>query len=201
MRLGVDIDGVLYDWEGYARETLQYGEVWGLPEKLTDEQYKALYPQISHWDRIEEVVGKKNWDWFWANQNMLKSYLGPNDYRDNVLAMEDLSQRHEVYLITNRPRDCRWQTYHWLSTYGDDHPSQLAGVIHCKDKTAVARGLGITVVVDDRPSELEKYLAMPECLTVYGVRRPWNDRLRDDPRIRWVDDLTEMAKEEDQWPS
>jgi len=148
---------------------------------------------------MEEIVGKRNWDWFWERCHETGAYRGGFTYIENWYVAIDLALRHEVYLITSRPRSTRHQTLEWLVNHGAEH--EIAGVIHSQDKLKTLRGLDIAVMAEDRPSELRR-LVVAGGLIVYGVRRSWNQELQQvDLNIRWVDDLTEMVKEEQTWPS
>ena len=201
MRLFMDVDGVLYDWEGYLREQAPYLHIYGMPEELTPEQESALLQVSDDWMYVPKILGEKNWDWVWANQNQIKAYLGPNDYgREHWAALYQLTLSHEVYLVTSRPRDCWWQTYAWVA---QQHPqTQLQGIIHADDKVALAQAMLPDVVIDDRPSQLEKYrewvLPMPVGTNplIYGVRRAWNRELDTGPGIiRWIDGVADLLKE------
>jgi uncharacterized HAD superfamily protein len=198
-KVGCDIDGVLYDWEGQLREQAPYLHLQGMPHELTDEQEDALWVPSSEWDYLPNVLGKENWNWVWANQAKIEAYLGPRDYgREQWEALCQLTLRHEVYLVTSRPRDCWYQTYIWVASL---HPQpQLQGILHSSNKVKTAMGLDLDVLVDDRPSELEKYRdhALAEHhrgVLVYGVRRPWNAKLHQDPEIVWVDGVADLLKE------
>lgn len=203
-KLGIDIDGVLYDWEGYLREQAPYLHLWGMPHELTDEQEDALFQPSPDWNYLPELIGKENWDWVWANQDKIRAYLGPEDYgRENWEALQNLGVRNETYLITSRPKDCWWQTYHWLTQYGEESPRNLAGVLHADDKVKTAIGLELDVVVDDRPSQLTRYADWAaehhKRVWVYGIRRAWNETLHQDPRIIWKNDVAALRQEEGRW--
>ena len=199
MRLFVDVDGVLYDWEGYLREQASSLHIYGMPQELTPEQCQALWQVSPDWDYLPRILGKENWDWVWANQNKIEAYLGPNNYgRTHWEALHQLTLSHEVYLVTSRPRDCWWQTYAWVA---QQHPqTQLQGILHTDDKVALAQAMLPDVVVDDRPSQLTKYQEWvkdhPERVWLYGVRRPWNEKpFPQYPGLKWIDGVADLLKE------
>lgn len=196
MKLGIDIDGVLYDFDGHVREQAPY---MGLPHALTPEQEEALLQPSPRWNYLPDVLGKANWDWFWSNQDKLESYLSSNDYgRKHWEALAKLTTRHETYLVTNRPAECRYQTYIWVAS---EYPkTQLQGIIHADDKVKTAMGLSLDVLVDDRPSQLQKYgewaKGHHERVWLYGVRRPWNESHTSIyPGFKWVDGVADLLKE------
>lgn len=55
MRIGVDVDGVVYDWEGQAREML--GEKG------------VILPPSTGWNSIKESVDSRWWEWLWSPEN------------------------------------------------------------------------------------------------------------------------------------
>lgn len=53
MKLGIDIDGVVYDWEKTARFLLGW-------------RFGYDIPQSTEWDSIEKAVKKDHWQWLWS---------------------------------------------------------------------------------------------------------------------------------------
>ena len=202
MRLGIDIDNVLFDVDAAARDIL----LGNPPEELTLAQRTKLQSKSDNWDSIEEIVGPKNWSWLWdiadETEMFLRDYVDSN-YAASRSAAALLAKKHDVWLITSRPKHFAWQTFEWLG--GLKPAIQARGVIHWGNKVKVAKSLDLEVVVDDKAETLQKYVTYGRGgdlrgLYVYGVRQPWNSILATSYyRFKWIDNLGELLPEQERW--
>lgn len=159
LRLGIDLDGCLADFEyGYLLKLqaasggnllLPFGEDppcwdWATEVGYTREQ------DARAWDSIKGDA------MFWAT---LRPMLGAQKAL-TVLA-QLYHEGHEVYFITNRPGVAsHMQSMVWLINMGFPTPT----VLIAENKGPVVAGLKLTHFLDDKPSNLESALAeAPEC--------------------------------------
>lgn len=193
MRLGVDLDGVVYDFDKVARDTFL---TRSLPEPLTESQRYKLHRPALGWDGLGETVGKKNWGWLWENAADLKIFDRLAPVAGAIEALRELIQDHDVYMVTTRPKGVEDQTYRWLAAYN----LKPKGVIHAQSKDRVAFALDLNVVVDDGPANLKQYLLRSRGtlhgVRIYGVKAPWNERSGIETsyyRFRWVNSLQDVV--------
>ncbi len=148
LRLGIDVDGVLADFNGGYRHlfTLLTGvdrfngetdpPVWNYHTHYgyTDEDASRVWTQIKidngFWERLEPLPGATTFltKLFWRRSTM------------------------DIYFITTRVgREVKPQTERWLARHGFPNATVL---IATGDKGAIAAGLGLTHFLDDRPENL-----------------------------------------------
>ena len=173
MRLGIDIDGCLADFnESFARLVNERtGVELELPPKtwnyhldagVTPEQDQAIWA---------EIAGSPT---FWVALNPLPSA------KELLKDLDGLTSEHAVYFITTRVgMTAKQQTELWLWQFGITYPT----VIISKAKGLIAAGLQLNIMLDDKPENLfDVKAARPECQTIL-VRAPYNMWSMHDPRI------------------
>lgn len=169
-RIGVDVDGVLADFnaafiphmakiagrnlfpEGYQPHTWNYPESMGYTGKEVD----------AAWTDIKQSAD------FW--QNLLPYY---SEHIPLVLEALRVRQHYgdEVYFITARLGiKPKLQTETWLNRMGFPRPTVLISA----DKGGCAKALDLNYYVDDRHTNCDAVDdAQPDCET-FLVDRPWN---------------------------
>lgn len=168
--LGIDIDGVLADFNaGYRKKFINYtgldlfrGEVdppcWNYEASYgyTPEQTKAV------WSLIRDD------DYFWRG-------LSPYAETRTFLRTLDNLPEGEVYFITSRVGiDVKGQTERWLQDHG--FTFNIPTVLIARgEKGPLAKSLGITHFIDDRPENCHSVeLHSPET-QVRLLRRRYNE--------------------------
>lgn len=173
LKVGIDVDGVLADFNHSFVKLVaeQTGIVLNLPPKtwtyhldngVTPEQDKALWQFIAEsrnfWSRLTTLDGTVPF--------LLDAYL--------------LATYADLYFITTRVGvSAKRQTEDWLIHHGYVNPT----VIVSSKKGDIAKGLGLSVLIDDRPENLFAVKdAQPDCCTIL-FRAPYNAWAESDPRI------------------
>lgn len=176
MRIGVDVDGVLADFDiayanllsvmtGRTIPTDSDPEVWDWPElHVTAEEEDAAW---------ELIATRPFWDVLPEDRSMT-----PDSWR----RLAALNDAHDVYFITARlTPHARAQTSFWLYDRGLVNVS----VVCAADKGLVARSLRLEAFLDDLP---ENVLAVreesPDTKVFMRMRRfnasfPWEDLVHD----------------------
>ena len=158
MRLGIDLDGVVADFNtGWM--TL-YNDQFGTA--LTPDQvvtWNGMLP-LTHFGSISEF-------WAWARNDG-----GPGLFRhlptfpEALPALERLARNHEIVIITTKPAWATSETYAWIADQRlPTHEVHITG-----DKWRV----DCDVYLDDGPHNLELLVTERADRTVCRFVRPWN---------------------------
>lgn len=158
MKIGIDLDGVLYPW---------HEEVW-------------MY-------FIQTTPGMPtDWNWFWGVHNRTKFFgYDPLDHafeidflyvsgsppglRDQEIIRNTLDS-HDVYYVTARPPTSKDATLYWLNRY-DFIPNENK-LIFDHNKSKVSEKLGLDYFIEDRVSNLEALLFTGT--KPVGIKQVWN---------------------------
>ena len=188
--IAVDVDGVL------ANFNLGYGTIFDKNFNLNVAQH-APNPPVWDWpehfgatdDQVAMVWGLIHKSpHFWE-------FLEPLATAESDLYALDYlrSKGHEIYFLTNRVgEDCKGQTWRWLKKQGYSDPTILITSDVKYAKADICRGLGVDMIIDDRPSNL---LNLPRRTAGYMKRYAYNE-FEPIPQVAYVDKITEALLEE-----
>jgi 5'(3')-deoxyribonucleotidase len=146
LRLGIDLDGVCANWTKGAKEILN--QRWSLDLNL--------YKESDTWDEVEDLVTPKQWKWLWTAGVERGLFARLDVFPGTVEALQHLSEKHDITLITHRPIKSAQDTFWWVG-------NRLRGIDF--------RGLHITKAKWDIPCDI--YLDdKPENITALMEHRP-----------------------------
>lgn len=182
MRIGVDIDGVVanihaslipylkkYKPDVKIQDILQYHlskNNFGISEKACRELFES-------WEKTLEFL-KMN-----PMQGAQKGIRNLNE------------QGHEIYFLTARDfykRICL-DTAVWLNNHGFQYKKLICEV---KDKTAIAKALGLELMIDDNPYEIEKFAVNNLSSIVYS--HPWNRHVHENHMVKRCNNWREIVR-------
>jgi uncharacterized HAD superfamily protein len=167
MRIGIDIDGVLADFnESFIRRTVTVTNrdmfpprpfdipIWDYPQHYgyTEAEVSAVWKTI-----VEDSM-------FWA-------YLTP--YPTTKPFLQKLNpEKDDLYFITSRPGIiAKQQTEAWIRYYGGPvSPTVLISSM----KGECARALDLEAYIDDRDKNVLNVRAYSSTTRVYILDQPWN---------------------------
>lgn len=192
MRIGLDIDGCLADFnKGFAKLLEQTANV-KLPE------VNQLWPDMWEWTEFLHGHGV-------TTEHQLTSWRLVNDAEQHFWSMLDpypeavdiaetiqlLDNEHDIYFVTSRPgKGAKMQTECWLEELGVPHPTVL--ISHSKGY--IAKGLELDVFVDDKPDNLHDVIkACGLGVKCYLVNRPWNTNVFVNRYITKVSSMLEVV--------
>lgn len=158
MRLGIDLDGVVADFNtGWTR---RYNREFGTqltPEMITE--WGSMVP-LTRFGSIDDF-------WEWARNDggdglfhRLPTYPGAVD------ALHRLDEEHDIVVITTKPHWAYTETFLWLA----DHGIPATEVHITEEKWWIA----CDVYLDDGPHNLEALVRERPDRTVCRFVRPWN---------------------------
>lgn len=177
MRIGFDIDGVLFPWDETARDALvaRFGIVRPGPS--------------TEWSYLKKAITPEQWRWLWSPEGQDWSFGRFDVYpgaSEAVLAI--LKAGHEVHFVTHRdPRRASAHTAAYLARHFKAHP--WAGVHVLQTGTPKHALMEWDVFVDDKPSTVFEMLTHTGA-QVFSPVRAWNDTLEEleSPRlVRYID--------------
>jgi uncharacterized HAD superfamily protein len=188
MRIGLDIDGVLYSWEKTARYMLR--------EVLPNSPYTKDGPlghKSTHWNYIQENVSPQDWKWLWNEGVRLGLFRHGHLFPGTIKCVRRLADMGDVVVITHRPKQAVEDTLAWL-TY---QRLPLAGVhiLSGQEPKSSVKPL-CNVYIDDKPENCDD-LAMRTGASVFIMDREWNQGFAR-PGVRRVRDLGELVLEIEQ---
>lgn len=169
IRIGLDVDGVMYQWDKTARYMLR-----------TERGYSKDGPlgqPGTHWNSLQENVSKEDWQWLWGTGVKMGLFRYGHLYKGTIEAVRTLSTLGDVVVITHRPRSAVQDTLDWLSYLR--LPFQE---VHCLTSGELKSRVTphCALYVDDKPENIEDYHFATDGVALLW-RRPWNTACTPDP--------------------
>lgn len=165
MRIGLDIDGVMYKWDKTARYMLR--------EVLPNSPYKMgplKESESQYWNWIKDNVSPEHWRWLWEEAVGLGLYRYGHLYPGTVQAVRELATVGEVVLITHRPKDAIRDTVAWLSLL-DLPVAGMSFLTNMEPKSLVLPHCDI--YLDDKPENIVDLMENTSGDAVM-MHQPWN---------------------------
>jgi 5'(3')-deoxyribonucleotidase len=169
LKIGLDLDGVCYQWEKTARYMLRQrivgrGDVCPGP----------LLVESLHWDHIQENVEKRDWEWLWDEGVKQGLFRYGHVVSGSIEGTTQLAALGDVFIVTARPKAAYGDTLAWLAFMFDKVP--IAGVHFTSDKLSA----NADIYVDDHLDNVQSLLGNNKACVLFD--RAWNRRqvLMDD---------------------
>jgi hypothetical protein len=176
MRIGIDIDGCLAEFNGAFLKLLE--KLHGKDLKIPDGDWPTMWdwphsPELAEQGLTRKTISKA-WDevckpgsTFWLNLAPM-----PEVYQVGLKLALLEAGGHDIYFITTRPgHKAKQQSADWLQRYMPIDPTVLVS----SEKGLCASGLELTHFIDDKPDNLRDVLrARGTKCKCYLLKRPWN---------------------------
>lgn len=175
MRLGIDLDGVVADFNA------------GWIRLHRDEFGSELRPEmVQTWDGLHELAGfadmRAFWRWARGNDERPSIFRHLDPYPDALETLHRLDRAgHDIVIVTTKPRWARVDTLRWLA----DHDLPTAEV-HMTD---VKHSVACDVYLDDAPHVLHELVRHRGSSTICRFVRPWNEPLAGTVEVASWDDF------------
>lgn len=164
MRIGIDIDGVLYEWDEPVRDALVA-------------RFRIQRPDTSTtWNYLKDVLTPEQWAWLWTQEGQALMFGDLDSVYPGAVAMVNALTRDpklKVHFVTHRdPRRAGAQTTSFLLRHFAAHP--WAGVHVLQNGTPKHTLAKWDAFIDDKPETVLAMLnaGVPQ---VFAPRRPWNE--------------------------
>lgn len=174
MRIAIDVDGVLADWNSAFINLLHSLSGFDLP--------KGFVP--GYWNEIDNLAGEalrvNAWDYINRNPNW---WLRIPPYLNNAASLRKWQLRFEMFFVTARPCVGSW-TEMWLKQQGIHSPQVISKI---KNKANLYSAMDVEYSIDDSLDTVQG------CQKISGehflLNRPWNitDGLLLSPFLRLPD--------------
>lgn len=158
MRLGIDLDGVVADFNT------------GWMTRYNAEHGTDLHPtQIAEWDAMMVHGHFRDIDEFWE---WARNDAGPGLFRhlpvypDALETLDRLSKNHDIVIITTKPEWAGPETFEWIG----EHRIPTTEVHITGEKWRI----DCDVYLDDGPHNLESLVVERPDRTICRFVQPWN---------------------------
>lgn len=158
--LGLDMDGVLYDWHSAAYTYYQYMK-----------GYAGDYREF--WTTFINDTPKEEQDYL-VSLPFLYHAITPSPIVSNFL--KEVSKLADIFYITSRPQtsDIEHATRKYIQEYEFPFPDNL---FITNDKVTVCRYTGVTHFLDDNAQHVKK---VSETAKSYLLAKYWNQYAQDE---------------------
>ncbi|HKX73873.1 MAG TPA: hypothetical protein VJR05_00575 [Acidimicrobiia bacterium] len=179
MRIGIDLDGVVADFNtGWIR---RYNQQYGAELPLDSVKSWDAIPSLTHFEDMGQF-------WRWAQDHdghTLFRHLEP--YPGALAALDYLArQRHRVVILTTKPPWAVPDTFAWLA----EHRLPTREVHILEDKWTV----DCDVYLDDAPHILRRLVKQRPDRLVCRYVRPWNQPVEGAVDVAGWTEFTEAVR-------
>jgi uncharacterized HAD superfamily protein len=166
LRIGVDLDGVLYQWEKTARYMLRHV----LPNSPYSDDGPLGVTQ-THWNYIRDNISPEHDKWLWREGVRLGLFRHGHLYPGSIEAVRELAAIGEVIIITHRPKQAVCDTLAWLAY--QQFPLSGVHLLTNQEPKSSVRPM-CNVYLDDKPANCWDLAENTQAQLVALFERPWN---------------------------
>jgi len=169
VRIAIDLDGVTYEFERTARYMLR--ELRGYAD------VKELQTESTEWDYIPNHIGSDDWRWLWDEGIELGLFRYGHVSTGAIVGLRALLKaKHDLLVVTHRPRKAVPDTLAWLS-YINIPFSEVHILSDGQRKSSVAADL----IIDDKWENVREWAQRDRHAILFD--RPWNQDHYDTDQI------------------
>lgn len=162
MKVAVDMDGVLYEWDKTARYMLR-----------TYRGCKGLEIESTSWNFIENTVSEEDWNWLWTDGVQQGLFRKGHCVKGGIYSLTELAlDGHEIVIVTHRPKSAVRDTLAWLDLmFGAEEPYPLSGV-HILSNGQPKWHVNCDILIDDKPENCFEWASRGRRAMLFT--REWN---------------------------
>ena len=164
MKIALDCDGVIYEWDKTARYMMRtykgYG-AWALEES-------------SYWESIQDHVSKEDWDWLWEEGVRLGLFRYGHLVQGAVIGMKALVEAgHKLVVVTSRPVAAVPDTLAWLNLIQKPEAGVKFSGIHIHTDEEPKSAVRADILIDDNIDNVVEWRATGRRAILFS--RTWNE--------------------------
>lgn len=182
-RAGIDLDGVVYEWDAQAR--LLLSAWWGVSLEESSHYYSIREGLI---EQLGEATGRMADSWLFTEGFRYGLWDRGEETPGAVEALRRLALSYDLVFITKRPRVAIPYTWEWLSARRL-YPTEM--IVIPPDADRGKSTVPCDWYIDDSPAVAEELSAAGK--VVYLLDRPWNRACEFGIRVNNWDGLLRRA--------
>lgn len=161
--IGLDLDGVLYDWHVAVYD------------------YFCMYKGFSgtqnkFWHEESKKVTDRDWEFICGIDTLYSGVVPSKDCTDFIASIQD---RFIIYYITSRPLSVKLTTEQFLRRH---HFPFQENLMFTDDKVSVARLLKLDYMIEDKPKNV---IDLSKVVFTIMKAQPWNEVIQNEyPTVR-----------------
>jgi 5'(3')-deoxyribonucleotidase len=161
--VGLDLDGVIYQWADTARYLIRIHHSIALPES-------------TYWEYIKDNVPQEVWSWLWDRGVDLGLFRYGHVYSGAIDGIRELQHEVDLHIVTHRPRSAINDTLAFLSYItGTPELRDAFRGVHMLSDEQPKSSVGMDIYVDDAPHVVQDVIRQGARAVL--VDRPWNQRV------------------------
>ncbi len=151
MRIAVDLDGVLYEWDKTARYMLRHYK--------NHARSGPMGTPATSWNYIEEHIPQADWKWLWTEGVDLGLFRYGHVVTGAQSAIRDMrTAGNTVIVATHRPASAVPDTIAWLDLFQKKEAGVVFDGIHILTNGEPKHTVAADVLIDDKPANLEGWV-------------------------------------------
>lgn len=162
-RIGLDLDGVIYQWTNTARFLLEW-------------QFGIEIGESMYWDHIKEQITQQQWEWLWSSEKGGGVERGlfrhGHCYKGSFETLKELGELGDLVIITHRPKSAILDTMDWLS-FHEVRTNEIHMLYREEQKSSISPQCQI--YVDDKAANCVDLVENTDGLVCLWDR-PWNQQ-------------------------
>ena len=165
MKIALDCDGVLYEFERTARYMERAYRGYAREGPMGKES--------TRWDYIKEHVKPEDWNWLWSVAVKLGLWRYGHVVQGALKGIQELTKAgHELIVITARPTNAIPDTVAWLNFIQKPEAGVFFTGIHILSNGEPKSIIKADVLVDDKPENVWEWMEAGRIAILFD--RPWN---------------------------
>jgi 5'(3')-deoxyribonucleotidase len=162
LKIALDLDGVVYEWERTARYLLR-----------EERGCMGLDTESTHWDWIKGQVERDDWNWLWHDGVKLGLFRYGHVVKGAIRGIRALRrQRHKIVVVTSRPQIAVPDTIDWLALLQHRAAGVYFDGIHILTEGQAKTTVSAELLIDDRLENVEDWLKAGRKALLFD--RAWN---------------------------
>jgi uncharacterized HAD superfamily protein len=180
MRIGLDLDGVLVDFNNSAKKLLSHVFGYKFPNEM---------PPCWNWLGYYGVT-KEHEDWLWTRGVDRGLFLAAWPLDGALDFVDKLKELGDIIVVTSRPKAAWFDTLGWLRSWSIGPPKEIHFYLPGENKASA----NCDLYIDDKAENIEDVIreGYPGILLAYPLNAHADPSI---PRVHSYDEILEWVKE------